>query len=81
MDSVRKLLTGGLHEAVALCLLLSIVFGGLGQTMQKSFTGSPLQGQTLQKSLTRRFGATATRLMSNLQAVAVRGAGGSVRPI
>ena len=55
VDSVRKLLTGGLHEAVALCLLLSIVFGGLGQTMHKS--------------LTRRFGATATRLMSNLQAV------------
>ena len=55
MDSVRKLLTGGLHEAVALCLLLSVVFGGLGQTMHKS--------------LTRRYGATATRLMSNLQAV------------
>ena len=55
MDSVRKLLTGGLHEAVGLCLLLSVVLGGLGQTMHKS--------------LTRRFGATATRLLSNFQAV------------
>jgi hypothetical protein len=54
VDSVRKLLTGGLHEAVALCLLLSVVLGGLGQT--------------LHKALTRRFGATATRLLSNLQA-------------
>lgn len=55
MDSVRKLLAGERHEAVALCLLLSLVLGGLGQT--------------LHKALTQRFGATATRLLTNLQAV------------
>ena len=43
-----------MHEAVSLLLLLSMVFGATGQTMHKA--------------LTRRFGATATRLLSNFQA-------------
>ena len=58
VDSIRKLLTGGMHEAVGFLLLLSVVFGGMGQTMHKA--------------LTRRFGATATRLLSNFQATRAR---------
>jgi formate hydrogenlyase subunit 3/multisubunit Na+/H+ antiporter MnhD subunit len=55
VDSMRKLLFGRLHEAVALLLLLAI---GLGCASLVSH-----------KWLTRLYGATAARLLSNFQAV------------